>query len=702
MTTSTPSPSPSQTTTDVPQAPAQPTAAELDAWVRAAFEPGGPLEAGANRYLPRQAQLQMARAVARAIAERQPLVVEAGTGVGKTFAYLVPALLSGCRVLVSTATKSLQDQLYMRDLPRLIQALSLPLRTALLKGRSSYLCWYRLEQARHSEALPDRRAVAQLARIELWSQGTRTGDFAEIDGLDERSPVLPLVSSTRDNCLGNDCPRYRDCHVVRARREAMEADVVVVNHHLFFADLVLRDTGVAELLPSVDVAIFDEAHQLTEAGLAFLGKTLGSAQLFDVARDIIGGGLTHARGMHDWQALAGGIESAARELRLAVVDGEAPRITIKLRWEQCRKRPDLHAALASVQCALEDAEAALQTVQKSHPDMTRLTERCTQLQGMAQLFSAETQPGHVRWVDCGAHHVRLVESPLDVREALNEQRERGGKAWIFTSATLGEDDALRWFTEPTGLEDAATLKLGSPFDYAAHGRLYVPRGCPKPGGPEHPLAVAELAARCAAQLGGRTFVLTTTLRALQDIGSALEEKLQAMGQTLTVLVQGRMPKRQLLQRFVSEPNSVLVGSASFWEGIDVAGDALQCVIIDKLPFPPPGDPMVEAWVQRLEAQGRNAFSDYFVAEAAIALKQGGGRLIRTESDRGLLVVCDPRLAGMHYGKRLRAALPPMALVPNLEAALEWLGQLRADHGAAEPGSFSLGDLPKLPPAFFGR
>jgi ATP-dependent DNA helicase DinG len=553
-----------------------------------------------------------------------------------------------------------------------------------LKGRGSYLCLHRMKEARVSGEFPDRRTALSLARIERWALGTATGDFAEIDGLDERSPIIPIVSSSRENCLGQECPDWKACYVVKARREAMEADVVVVNHHLFFADMTLRDTGVAELLPSVEIAIFDEAHQLAEAGVQFLGTLLGTASLIDFARDVLAQGLAHARGVHDWQGLHAGIEKAARELRLAAAGplataGRELRGTLKLGWRERATQPAFAAALAGVEQTCAQALEALTAVREAAPDFARLCERALELRELAKAFAAEPDPGDVRWIDISPHSARLVESPLDIRDAMQQQLEGAPKAWVFTSATLGDDEGLTWFTEPAGLTEAEVLRVGSPFDYPAHARLYVPRGFPKPSEPSHPASVALLASRLARALGGRTFVLTTTLRNLQTVADALRERFEEAGDAIAVLQQGAAPKRVLLQRFIDNPASVLVGSASFWEGIDVPGDALQCVVIDKLPFPPPNDPLVEARVQRLEAQGRNAFSEYFVAEAAIALKQGAGRLIRTETDRGLLVVCDPRMAGMNYGRRLRAALPPMTAVANEAEALAWLAELSAAH-----------------------
>jgi len=647
-----------------------------------AFGPGGALAQADDRYVEREVQVRMALAVASAIDERRALVAEAGTGVGKTFAYLVPTLLSGARALISTATKSLQDQLFLRDLPRLRDALQLPVTVALLKGRASYLCLHRMNQARQSAQLRDRWAVRTLAKVEQWAKATSTGDLAEMDGLDERSSVIPLVTSSRENCLGSECPEYRQCHVMKARREAMVADLVVVNHHLFFADMALRDSGVAELLPSVEVAVFDEAHQLAEAGVQFLGTTLGSGQVIDFARDMLGAGLQQARGLAPWQDLAALCDRAARELRMACAGPmREVRGTLKLRWDERAGRDDFLAALPELERACDSARVSLDTVSEISPDFIKLSERAATLSRLTRQFGEAAETGNVRWIDLTPHQCRLVESPLDIREALREQMASAPKAWIFTSATLGDDERLSWFTESAGLADEVTLRVGSPFDYARHARLYVPRSFPKPNEPGHPAAVARLAARCARQLGGRTFVLTTTLRALATIGEQLRSHFEAQSDDIRVLLQGQAPKRQLMQQFLAQPRSVLVGSQSFWEGIDVVGDALQCVLIDKLPFPPPNDPLVEARVKRLEREGRNPFADYFVAEAAVSLKQGAGRLIRSETDRGLLVVCDPRMAGMNYGRRLREALPPMALAASEDEALAWLAELS---GAALP------------------
>ena len=642
--------------------------------VQSTFAPGGPLAQAAEGFVARDGQTQLAQAVARTIGQGGVLVAEAATGVGKTFAYLVPALLSGERVLVSTATKTLQDQLFGRDLPRLARALGVPARMALLKGRSSYLCLHRLEFAGVSSDLRMTGARHALSKIERWSKTTRTGDLAELPGLDERSPVIPLVTSTRENCLGADCPKFRACHVNLARREAMAADVVVINHHLFFADLAIRESGMAELLPTVRVAIFDEAHQLNETGIQFLGQQLATGQLLDFARDVLGAGLQQARGLCDWTQLASGVELAARDLRMAV--GQV-RGASRLRWTA--EAPDgveavaWQASLARLHTALTDAAAALDTVSELAPDFVRLHERARLLAGRTQRFAAPCDVALVRWADV-SQSLRLVESPLDIADTVRTrllaapEGEGPARAWVFVSATLGDDARLSWFTQPCGLQDAEVLRIGSPFDYARQAALYVPAHIARPADPAHSGDVARLAGDAAARLGGRTMVLTTTLRALRSIGDALAERFP-VSSGIEVLVQGALPKRVLMDRFRAgnaggQRGCVLVASASFWEGVDMPGDALQLVIIDKLPFPPPGDPLVEARCRRIESEGRSAFADYSVPEAAVALKQGAGRLIRRETDTGLLVICDTRLTQMGYGRRLLAALPPMRRITN--------------------------------------
>jgi ATP-dependent DNA helicase DinG len=697
----------------------------------------GALAQAVPGFQPREGQTDMAMAVTQTLEQGGQLVVEAGTGVGKTYAYLVPVLLSGQRALVSTATKALQDQLFSRDIPRLVEVLGLPIRVALLKGRSNYLCLHRMQQARHSAESAQPGAQRALAKIETWAQSTRTGDMAELTGLDERSSLWPLVTSTRDNCLGSSCPSYRACHVNLARKEAMASDVVVINHHLFFADMAVRESGVAELLPTVRVTVFDEAHQLNEIGVNFLGKQLSTVQLLELARDVLATGLQLARGLVDWHALADQLEKAARDLRLAA---GMHRGSVRLRWTDVMpegvETQEWGSALAQLVQALAQLQTGLEMVTELAPDFQRLRERAAELAQKAHLFAQAPDPEGVRWAEVSAQ-LRLIESPLDIAQAFsaltrpapvpqevvpddvgnpNElddpdslaalmagdprhassltdaqdppdgRKEAGAgvgqRAWIFTSATLGDEPSLRWFTEPCGLTSAQVMQVTSPFDYAQQAALYVPEHLPKPGDPGHAGHVAQLVVEAVALLGGRTLVLTTTLNAMRSIGEYLQTRLDPAS-NVEVLVQGQSPKRRLMERFREgagdgRAGCVLVASASFWEGFDVPGEALQLVVIDKLPFPPPGDPLFEARSQRITREGRSAFADHALPEAAVALKQGAGRLIRSETDRGVLVVCDTRLATMSYGRRLVRGLPEMRRLDGHPEFLASLRQLTTD------------------------
>lgn len=650
--------------------------------VREAFAPAGLLSRSVAEFRPREGQIEMATAIARVLDEGGVLVVEAGTGIGKTFSYLVPALLSGTRVLLSTATKTLQDQLFGRDLPHLVQALGLQVRVALLKGRGSYLCRHRLELARTIPAISEPELIRTLARVELWAQATSTGDLAELPGLDESSAVMPWVTSSRDNCLGAQCPQLSRCHINQARREALAADLVVINHHLFFADLVVRDSGMAELLPTVQTVIFDEAHQLNETGVQFLGKQLSTGQLLDFARDMLLNGLQLAPGFLDWQTLASDVEYAARDLRMIVgkADSGAKRRWVDIVPEQV-DTVEWGAALTDLEAACTRAQLVLASVCEVAPDLARLWERVNALVALLELFSGACHLDSVRWLEVGAQ-LKLVESPLDIAETVRSrmiqspQEGSASRSWVFTSATLGSDTQLGWFTVPCGLSNAEIIKIGSPFDYAAQAALYVPTHWPKPNDVTHSARVADLVSKSAPLIGGRTLVLTTTLRALQLISEVLQQVFQG-SESLQILVQGQQPKRELIERFrqgglAGKMGCILIASASFWEGVDVPGEALQMVVIDKLPFPPPNDPLVEAHAKRLEAAGRSVFNSYFMQEAAMALKQGAGRLIRRESDQGVLVVCDSRLALMGYGRRLLAALPPMRRINSDEELTESL------------------------------
>ena len=649
------------------------------------FDADGVLAQHIEGFLPRSGQTVMAQAVAGAIENGGLLVVEAGTGVGKTYAYLVPALLSGKRILLSTATKALQDQLFARDIPRLTAALGVPVRIAMLKGRSSYLCLHRAGLARHDLRAMHPAAQADLAWIERWSTTTVSGDLAELPLLDERSPVIGLVTSTRENCQGNKCPQLHACHVNLARREAMAADVVVINHHLFFADINVRESGVAELLPTVHSVVFDEAHQLNEIGVQFMGRQLTIAQLNRYANDLASFASHRDLAVGNWGEVVDELKHSISGLNVLCRTGEG---FLRQAWfEDQPAGVDAQAwasTLQTLHAVLQQVEMVLRSVEELSPEGKGLRERASQLMTELNVFSCPVQQGWVRWIE-GGERVKLVQSPLDIADTMLSRvipvdpSVEGCRSLIFTSATLGHDATLVQFLDSCGLQGAEILQVESPFNYKSQAAIYVPAYMPKPSAVTHSDSVADLVAKSAAILGGRTLVLTTTVRAMRDIADKLRQHFSRQCD-IQVLLQGESSKRELTDRFRRAPDdaakgTVLVATASFWEGVDVPGDALQLVVIDKLPFPPPNDPLVAARSRNIEARGKSAFQYMHVPQAAIAMRQGAGRLIRRETDRGILVVCDVRLSQMGYGRRILAALPPMQTINSEEEFIQALSAL---------------------------
>ena len=632
----------------------------------AVFREGGLLASKIPEYRVREQQLEMAGRVAEAIADSAVLVCEAGTGTGKTFAYLVPAILSSGKVIVSTGTKTLQDQLYRRDLPTVRAALGVPVTTALLKGRANYVCHYYLERnleaGQHGpEVAGDLRRIASFARI------TRTGDKGELADVPEEARAWDLATSTRENCLGQSCPRYRDCFVMAARREALAADLVVVNHHLFFADVMLKDEGMAELLPTCNTVIFDEAHQLPDTATLFFGETLSTAQLVELARDVRAETLAGAADTPEAQRLAAALEKAARDLRLALPK-EGARVTAA---SVARERGFV-AALTALASALESLGDALEILAERSEGLARCAERARRAKGLLDGWRDESRADLVRWVEVLGHSLRLNATPLSVAEIFRRQLDGRPRAWIFTSATLAVAGDFGHYRKEMGLHDALTACWGSPFDYASQALLCIPRGLPDPNSQEHTRAVVAASLPLIRASGGRAFLLLTTLRAMRLAHQLLREAFERETLEFPLMLQGQGSRSELLERFRALGNAVLVGSASFWEGVDVRGEALSLVVIDKLPFAPPDDPVLSARLEALERAGGNPFLDYQLPQATIALKQGAGRLIRDETDRGVLVICDPRLLSKPYGKRILASLPPMKLARELDEAVRFL------------------------------
>ena len=612
----------------------------------------------------------MAQAIQDAIERTEVLIAEAGTGTGKTFAYLVPALVCGGKVIISTGTKTLQDQLYDRDLPAVRGALASSTSAALLKGRANYVCLYRLHRAAAEARLGSREEATQLRRIERFAAATVTGDRADLADVAEDAPVWIHATSTRENCLGQECPDYRDCFVMRARRNALAADVVVVNHHLFFADVVLRDEGIAELLPACNTLIFDEAHQLPETARAFFGERVSTSQLIEMARDArlelrAAGGASP-----ELDVLAGRVDKAARDLRLALGDAG-----VRLAWREALRQPAFPDALEKLAGALD----ALSTQLDGQAERSEGLASCARRAGEARAVLVRLRDGEnrqeVRWVEALGQAAQLHLTPLSSAELFQRQMADHPRAWIFTSATLAVGEDFNHFRRELGLPQARARQWSSPFDFARQALLYVPRGLPEdPNDPSFTEAVIHAALPALRASGGRAFLLFTTLRALRRAHELLRDRLE-----FPLLVQGTGSRSELLERFRSLGNAVLLGSQSFWEGVDVRGEALSLVVIDKLPFAPPDDPVLAARIEAMRAEGGNPFTALQLPQAVLQLKQGAGRLIRDETDRGVLMLCDPRLVSRPYGRRIVQSLPPMRRTREL-------GEVEAFFAAAPQGA----------------
>jgi ATP-dependent DNA helicase DinG len=622
------------------------------------FAPEGPLAAAVPGFRPRPQQLEMAQRIAAAIAGNLALVTEAGTGTGKTFAYLVPALLSGGKVIVSTGTKTLQDQLFNRDLPTVRDALKVGATIALLKGRANYVCPYHLEHAMSAGRLASREEAGHLRRIARFAERTKTGDKAECIDVPEDSGAWGVATSTRENCLGQECPNSKECFVLAARQDALAADVVVVNHHLFFADVMLKDEGMGELLPACNTIIFDEAHQLPEVAGLFFGESVSTTQIIELARDTRNEGIVAAKDYAPLQDAAQALDKAARDLRLAV-KGENQRLPAA----RLESEAEFAAALQGLAAAVKELGRHLDTQAERGEGLANCLRRAQELAlGLQRWSSGDGEggvDGVVKWVEVYSQAMSLNLTPLDIAPIFQRQMEGHPRAWIFTSATLAVGSNFSHYCGELGLSEADTAVWGSPFNYEKNALLYSPQGMPDPNSAMYQEAVAEAAWPVIRAAEGRAFVLCTSLRAMRRIRELLQEKLAAEGLELPLLMQGEGSRTELLERFRFLGNAILVASQSFWEGVDVRGEALSLVVIDKLPFAPPDDPVLSARIDRLRAAGRNPFMEYQLPRAVISMKQGAGRLIRDEDDRGVLMICDPRMLGKPYGKSIWRSLPPM-------------------------------------------
>ncbi len=621
--------------------------------IRQVFEKGGILAGQIEGYSARTQQLEMALAIADAIENNTQLVAEAGTGTGKTFAYLVPALLTGGKVIISTGTKNLQDQLYSRDLPNVRDALKVPVTVAMLKGRANYVCHYHLNRAEQEGRFASREDAKYVHLIKTFAENSKTGDKSELNSVPENAMVWASVTSTRDNCLGSDCSFYKECFVMEARKKALAADVVVVNHHLFFADVMLRDEGVAELLPTANTVIFDEAHQLPEVAGLFFGEDVSTSQLHELAQDCTAAYLTLAK---DCVALSKAIptlEKAAKDFRL-IFAYEGSRLPV----QKALALKGFDEAYQHMQSELKALAKVLETQAARDPLLEKCWQRSEALYDLFSRWQTAENNNLVRWVEVFTHSVQLHATPLSVAEGFGKQLNAQPRAWIFTSATLAVKSDFSHYIQQMGLQDAKTGFWESPFNYQEQALLYVPPDMPDPNSQSYTACVVAAALPVLQASGGRAFMLSTSLRAMREIHSLLKEAFSENGIESPLLLQGECSRTELLDRFRQLGNAVLVGSQSFWEGVDVRGEALSVVIIDKLPFAPPDDPVLSARVDKLNEEGKNAFMEYQLPYSVITLKQGAGRLIRDENDRGVLMICDPRLITKSYGKRIWQSLPP--------------------------------------------
>ncbi|MET0024275.1 MAG: ATP-dependent DNA helicase [Sedimenticola sp.] len=613
--------------------------------------PDGLLAKSVEGFAYRPEQEAMASAVAETIDQGGVLISEAGTGTGKTFAYLVPALISGQKVIISTGTKNLQDQLFHRDLPLVRETLAVPADVALLKGRSNYLCTHRMESTLMEGRLRSKEMVNQLMAIKGWSGRTSSGDIAELNDIPEDAQIWPYVTSTTDNCLGQECSDYSTCHLVEARRRAQEADLVVINHHLLCADFALKEEGFGELLPGADCFIVDEAHQLPEVASNFFGVTLSGRQLIELAKDTE---TEYHREAGDMKEINERTDSLARSVRdLRLVFGLDIR---RGPWKEIAADERIMQSLQRVGEELQGLSDLLESVKGRGKGLDSCLDRCQQMQGVLASIRDDDDSDVIRWFETHRQSFRLNRTPLDISGMFQAQMERHPGSWVFTSATLAVGEKFEHFQYQLGLSSATTARWDSPFDYPNQALWFVPKGLPDPrSGDGYTEAVADIARQVVTASRGRAFLLFTSYRALHKAAELLESALD-----YPLLVQGSAPKAKLLDEFRALGNAVLLGTASFWEGVDVRGEALSCVVIDKLPFSSPGDPVLQARIDALRKRGGNPFMEFQVPQAVIALKQGAGRLIRDVTDRGVLVICDPRLLKRGYGHVFLDSMPPMA------------------------------------------
>jgi ATP-dependent DNA helicase DinG len=616
----------------------------------AILDADGPFSETLESFAPRETQIRMAEAVEDTLSCDGSLVVEAGTGIGKTLAYLVPAMLCGERVIISTGTKTLQDQLFFRDLPMVMETLGASLKATLLKGRGNYLCLHRMMIARTEGRLPSREAVLELEAVQDWSARTVDGDLSIAGVVTDESGLMPFITSTADNCLGGECPQFEDCYVARARSEAQDADIVVVNHHLLFADMAIKQSGFGEVLPGAAAFIIDEAHQAPETATRFFSVSITARQVQDLCRDFLAESAEVSGAMGILREPVSDCLQKLKEMQLVI----AERMPDRGSWDDLVRDEGVRTALQSLDRAISSLAASTDQLAGSARGMDGCIDRLAELQVRFDRFDSQQAVEEVRWYERRGRGFALHITPLEVSAVFNEFRARAEAAWIFTSATLSVKGNFSHFTDRMGLDDARTLQLDSPFDYENNALMWLPDQVPEPRDTDFVPALLDQVVPLLKASGGRAFLLFTSHRSLRKAAELLADRV-----TFPLFVQGSAPRSLLLEQFRDSGQGVLLGSASFWEGVDVIGDALSLVVIDKLPFAAPDDPVMEARSNALRRAGGNPFTQLYLPQAVIALKQGAGRLIRDVTDRGALVVCDPRISTKSYGRVFLESLPPM-------------------------------------------
>ena len=634
------------------------------------FSVNGPLNDCLEDYQLRTEQVEMAKSIIGTIKDKSSLVVEAGTGVGKTFAYLYPALLKGGKVVISTATKNLQDQLFFNDIPKIREALKISVKVNILKGRGNYICKLRMENTIQEGMFFNKEDAQHLHFIKAFSDNTDSGEVSEISEIPETSTIWPMVTSTKENCLGQDCEFYKECFLVKARKEALESEVLIVNHHLFFADFVLKDEELSEILPKANTIIFDEAHQIPLVASFFLGQFISSSQISNLIQDCQQGLKKYPDTIKVLDALSKDLQEIIFELKKIVSPFPA-----RLNINNLKNYENFEKTYNSLIEKLELLGITLSKHSEENAELQKLFERSTELNIKFSSWLKKDNQNNIYWLEVFARTVQFNETPISISEQFNKFQEKSDSAWIFTSATLSINGSFDHFVKLLGLEKAITQYLQSPFNYSENAFLYVPKEIPDSKDELFNLVLVKKALPLLKASKGRAFVLATSLKSMEEIGALLKDELKKNEINYPVITQGEGPKSDLLQQFKKHGNAILIGSLSFWEGIDVRGPALSLVIIDKLPFQSPGDPVFESKIKLLSEEGINAFMSMQLPEAIIRLKQGVGRLIRDDNDKGVMVICDKRIIEKSYGIKIWKSLPPFKRTRNESAVINFLEEL---------------------------